>query len=80
MYGVVNDFGGATNLVTIDTATGAITNKGSSIDGLDSIAWGGCPCRRRRRSGGTVPATLSLTLGTAVAVRPVHSRASARTT
>ncbi len=69
MYGVVNDFGGATNLVTIDTATGAITNKGSSIDGLDSIAWGGCTVPQTP-VGGSVPATLSLTVGTASPLGP----------
>ena len=63
MYGVVNDFGGATNLVTIDLATGAITNKGSSLTGLDAIAWGGCPPPPQTTPGGTVPATLSLSLG-----------------
>jgi len=63
LYGVVNDFGGKTNLVTIDTATAKITNKGSSVDGLDSIAFGGCPAPPQTSPGGTVPATLSLTLG-----------------
>ncbi len=66
MYGVVNDFGGATNLVTIDLATGAITNKGSSIAALDAIAWGGCPPPPQTNVSGTVAATLSLTLGVPV--------------
>jgi hypothetical protein len=60
MWGVVNDFGGATNLVTIGTASGAITDKGSSVKGLDAIAWAGC---RQLPVGGTVPATLSLSIG-----------------
>ena len=59
----MNDFGGATNVVTIDTATGTITNKGASVNGLDSIAWGGCAPPPQTTPGGTVPATLSLTLG-----------------
>jgi hypothetical protein len=63
MYGVVNDYGGATNLVTIDLATGTITNKGSSITALDALAWGGCPPPPQTTPSGTVPATLSLTLG-----------------
>jgi hypothetical protein len=63
MYGVVNDFGGQTNLVTIDLATGAITNKGASLTALDAIAWGGCPPPPQTTPSGTVPATLSLTLG-----------------
>jgi hypothetical protein len=63
LYGVVNDFGAATNLVTIDTASGAITNKGASITGLDSIAWGGCPPPPQTNAGGSVPATLSLSIG-----------------
>ncbi len=67
LWGVVNDFGGATNVVTIDTATGAITNKGASIAGLDSLAWGGCPPPPQTSPGGTVPATLALTLGSAPA-------------
>jgi hypothetical protein len=66
MYGVVNDFGGATNLVTIDLATGAITNKGASLTALDAIAWGGCPPPPQSTPGGTVPATLSLSLGAPV--------------
>jgi hypothetical protein len=66
MYGVVNDFGGATNLVTIDLATGAITNKGSSIAALDALAWGGCPPPPQTNVSGTVPATLSLTLAAPV--------------
>jgi hypothetical protein len=65
MYGVVNDFGGATNLVTIDLATGVITNKGSSVAALDALAWGGCPPPPQTNVSGTVPATLSLTLGPA---------------
>jgi hypothetical protein len=65
MYGVVNDFGGAANLVTIDTATGIITNKGASVTGLDAIAWGGCTVPQTS-PGGTVPATLSLSLGAPV--------------
>ena len=69
LYGVVNDFGGATNLVTIDTATGVITNKGSSIDGLDSIAWGGCTVPQTN-VGGAVPATLSLSLGSSSLLGP----------
>ena len=63
LYGVVNDFGAATNLVTIDLGTGAITNKGASLTALDAIAWGGCPPPPQNTPGGTVPATLSLTLG-----------------
>ena len=63
LYGVVNDFGGATNLVTIDTASGAITDKGASITALDAIAWGGCPPPPQVTAGGTVAATLSLSLG-----------------
>jgi hypothetical protein len=66
MYGVVNDFGGATNLVTIDVATGAITNKGASLTALDAIAWGGCPPPPQSSPSGTVPATLSLSLGAPV--------------
>ena len=66
MYGVVNDFGGATNLVTIDLGTGAITNKGSSVAALDALAWGGCPPPPQTTPSGTVPATLSLTLGAPV--------------
>ncbi|MDA0160256.1 hypothetical protein OM076_08275 [Solirubrobacter ginsenosidimutans] len=66
MYGVVNDFGGATNLVTIDLATGVITNKGASLTALDAIAWGGCPPPPQSTPGGTVPATLSLSLGAPV--------------
>ena len=62
LYGVVNDFGGKTNLVTIDTATGKITNKGASVDGLDSVAFGGCPPPPQTSPGGTVPATLALTM------------------
>jgi hypothetical protein len=69
LYGVVNDFGGATNLVTIDTATGVITNKGASVDGLDSIAWGGCTVPQTS-VGGSVPATLSLTVGQASTLGP----------
>ncbi len=60
MWGVVNDFGAASNLVTIDTLTGVITNKGTSVKGLDAIAWAGC---RQTSVGGTVPATLSLSIG-----------------
>jgi hypothetical protein len=65
LYGVVNDFGGATNLVTINANTGAITNKGKSLNALDAIAWGGCavPPETSTTPSGTVPATLSLTLG-----------------
>jgi hypothetical protein len=63
LYGVVNDFGGQTFLVTIDPATGAITNKGASLTALDAIAWGGCPPPPQTTPSGTVPATLSLTLG-----------------
>ena len=63
LYGVVNDFGGQTFLVTIDLATGAITNKGASLTALDAIAWGGCPPPPQTTPGGTVPATLSLSLG-----------------
>jgi hypothetical protein len=63
LYGVVNDFGAATNLVTIDLATGAITNKGASLTALDAIAWGGCPPPPQTTPSGTVPATLSLSLG-----------------
>ncbi|HEY6891802.1 MAG TPA: hypothetical protein VI300_28630 [Solirubrobacter sp.] len=66
MYGVVNDFGAATNLVTIDLATGAITNKGASLPALDAIAWGGCPPPPQSTPSGTVPATLSLSLGAPV--------------
>jgi hypothetical protein len=66
MYGVVNDFGGATNLVTIDLGTGVITNKGSSVAALDALAWGGCPPPPQTTPSGTVPATLSLTLGAPV--------------
>ncbi|MDA0180056.1 DUF4394 domain-containing protein [Solirubrobacter phytolaccae] len=62
LYGVVNDFGGAANLVTVDTATGKITNKGALPAGLDSIAWGGCPPPPQTDVGGSVPATLSLGL------------------
>jgi Repeat of unknown function (DUF6923) len=67
MWGVVNDFGGATNLVTIDTLTGAITNKGSSVRGLDAIAWAGC---RQTSVGGTVPATLSISIGSPATFGP----------
>jgi uncharacterized protein DUF6923 len=66
MYGVVNDFGGQTFLVTIDLATGAITNKGASLTALDAIAWGGCPAPPQTTPSGTVPATLSLSLGAPV--------------
>jgi hypothetical protein len=66
MYGVVNDFGAATNLVTIDLASGAITNKGASLAALDAIAWGGCPAPPQTTPSGTVPATLSLSLGAPV--------------
>jgi hypothetical protein len=62
LWGVVNDFGGAANLVTIDTATGKIANKGALPAGLDSIAWGGCPPPPQTTVGGAVPATLSLAL------------------
>jgi hypothetical protein len=65
LYGVVNDFGATSNLVTIDTATGKITNKGASVNGLDSIAWGGCAAPPQSNPSGTVPATLSLSLGAA---------------
>jgi hypothetical protein len=64
LYGVVNDFGGAANLVTLDLATGVLTNKGSSVNALDALAWGGCPPPPQTTPSGTVPATLSLTLGT----------------
>jgi hypothetical protein len=67
MWGVVNDFGAASNLVTIDTATGVITNKGSSVKGLDAIAWAGC---RQSSVGGTVAATLSLSLGAPASFGP----------
>jgi hypothetical protein len=67
MWGVVNDFGAASNLVTIDTATGAITNKGTSVKGLDAIAWAGC---RQTSVGGTVAATLSLSLGAPASFGP----------
>ena len=49
--------------MTIDLATGAITNKGASLTALDAIAWGGCPPPPQTTPGGTVPATLSLSLG-----------------
>jgi hypothetical protein len=49
--------------VTIDLATGAITNKGASLTALDAIAWGGCPPPPQSTPTGTVPATLSLSLG-----------------
>jgi hypothetical protein len=67
MWGVVNDFGAASNLVTIDTASGAITNKGTSVKGLDAIAWAGC---RQTSVGGTVAATLSLSLGAPASFGP----------
>jgi hypothetical protein len=70
MYGVVNDFGGASNLVTINTATGAITNKGASVNGLDAIAWGGCAPPPQVTAGGSVPATLSLSVGPAATLGP----------
>jgi hypothetical protein len=67
MYGVVNDFGGAANLVTIDLATGAIASKGASVPALDALAWGGCPPPPQTTVGGTVAATVSLSLtGTGV--------------
>jgi hypothetical protein len=67
MWGVVNDFGASSNLVTIDTASGAITNKGTSVKGLDAIAWAGC---RQTSVGGTVAATLSLSLGAPASFGP----------
>jgi hypothetical protein len=67
MWGVVNDFGAASNLVTIDTLTGAITNKGTTVKGLDAIAWAGC---RQISVGGTVPATLSLSIGAPASFGP----------
>jgi hypothetical protein len=70
LYGVVNDFGGPTNLVTIDTATGVLANKGSSLTGLDAIAWGGCPPPPQTNVGGAVPATLSLSIGGAATLGP----------
>src|SRR4051794_7824303 len=36
LYGVVNDFGGSANLVTVDLATGKLTNKGALPTGLDA--------------------------------------------
>lgn len=39
LYGVNNNRSGATHLVTIDTATGVMTDVGASLDNLDAIAF-----------------------------------------
>jgi uncharacterized protein YhjY with autotransporter beta-barrel domain len=39
LYGVQGSFGGTTHLITINTVTGVITDLGTSLNGLDAIAF-----------------------------------------
>ncbi|HYR21968.1 MAG TPA: autotransporter outer membrane beta-barrel domain-containing protein [Chthoniobacterales bacterium] len=39
LYGVQGTFGGATHLITINTVTGVITDLGTSLNGLDALAF-----------------------------------------
>lgn len=72
IYGALNNFGKPpANLLTIDTGTGQLTNKGSTVTGIDGLEWY-CPLAFEFSSTApiTVPAGKAQTLGLAVVRGP----------